>query len=138
MAPPGSDDWFEDYDTDMSDGSGDEGPASLSDSGGAGRGHDSSSDDDGGGFEGPASEVRSDRKRSLYTVIDRANLRRMQVGAAGRGWGRWVLPLRLRLLATRFILHEHPPSPSTHRVPPSGACRAPLPFHPSTHHYLLC
>jgi hypothetical protein len=87
MAPPGNDDdvWFEDYDTDMSDGSQPSQPEgspfasdSDDDEGGAGSGHSSSGEDD--GFEERSvSEARSDVKRRLYTILDRQSLRRVQV-----------------------------------------------------------
>lgn len=83
--PPGGDnDWFEDYDTDMSDASGhpsDQDSPYQSDSDGSGSGR-SSSDDDAGddGFqERTASEGGADQYKRMYTVIDRQNLRRMQV-----------------------------------------------------------
>ena len=90
--PPGGDegDWFEDYDTDMSDASGeggsDQGSPFPSDSDGGGAAAGGNSSDDGGsdggedGFEGRvASETRADHKHRLYTVIDRQSLLRMQV-----------------------------------------------------------
>lgn len=75
----GSDDeWFEDYDTGMSDGEG--GSPFNSDSDGEGS---SSGGDDDDGFESPqrvASQARSDHRRRMYTIIDRQSLQRMQVG----------------------------------------------------------
>lgn len=84
MAPPGNDDdvWFEDYDTDMSDGSQPsqpEGSPFSSDSDDDERGAGGSSDGDDDGFDDrDVSEARSDHKRRLYTILDRQSLRRVQ------------------------------------------------------------
>ena len=114
--PPGGDegDWFEDYDTDMSDASGeggsDQGSPFPSDSEGAGGGAaaGASSDDDGGsdggddGFEGRvASETRADHKNRLYTVIDRQSLLRMQVCAPQGGRGATCMPVAFPAGAAR-------------------------------------
>ncbi|PSC75216.1 putative E3 ubiquitin-ligase ARI1 isoform X2 isoform A [Micractinium conductrix] len=74
----GSDDdaWFEDYDTDMSNGSGSGGYPSDSDGGHAGS---SSSDDDGDdGFERTQPGALVQSRSRLYTIIDRPSLRRLQ------------------------------------------------------------
>ena len=101
----GSDDeWFEDYDTDVSMGSDDGGSPYPSDSeGGNGGGSSSSGGEE--AVEAVPSEAASDRRNRLYTVIDRSSLRHMQVrrgrdgrccqraGNASRGVGAgcWVL-----------------------------------------------
>lgn len=79
----GSDDeWFEDYDTDVSMGSDDGGDPYPSDSDGGGSGGGGSSSDE-QALEAVPSEATSDRRNRLYTVIDRSSLQRMQVRRQG-------------------------------------------------------
>lgn len=81
MTGSDEDQWFDDYDEPMSDG--EDGDAYPSDSEAGGRGGSSSSGGAADGFEDRGtSEARSELRNRLYSVIDRQNLRRMQVGAA--------------------------------------------------------
>jgi hypothetical protein len=82
MGEGGDDDWFEDYDTDMSNASGgasDPGSPHQEHSDGGDSASSSGDDADDGYQERAAAEGSTDQRKRLYTVIDRANLRRMQV-----------------------------------------------------------
>ncbi|KAI3429520.1 hypothetical protein D9Q98_005609 [Chlorella vulgaris] len=81
MGEGGDDDWFEDYDTDMSNASGgasDPGSPHQEHSDGGDSASSSGDDADDGYQERAAAEGSTDQRKRLYTVIDRANLRRMQ------------------------------------------------------------
>lgn len=79
MAGSDEDQWFDDYDEPMSDGENEEVYPSDSDASGR-RGSSSSGGPAEGYGERGTSETRSELRNRLYSVIDRQNLRRMQVG----------------------------------------------------------
>lgn len=128
----GSDDdaWFEDYDTDMSNGSGSGGYPSDSDGGHAGS---SSSDDDGDdGFERTQPGALVQSRSRLYTIIDRPSLRRLQV-QGGRGVRRGAARApasgvggccRVACLSTRRRLAPCPQEEALHQVQGIMGCSA--------------
>lgn len=91
MAGGDEDQWFDDYDEPMSDGEDED--AYPSDSGAGSSGGTGSSGSGGGddGFDerGP-SEALSEQRNRLYSVIDRQNLRRMQVSGAAEAAGQHI------------------------------------------------